>query len=59
MNLWFTGIAFNYLLWYRLQDWINPGYLQRMENRMRQENGTQFWLSPQHPGQDLQGMLAR
>jgi hypothetical protein len=47
MNLWMTGTALNYLVWYRLQDWINPGYLDRMERRMRENQGTTFWLSPQ------------
>jgi hypothetical protein len=47
MNLWMTGLALNYLVWYRLQDWINPGYLSRMEERMKKDQGTQFWLSPQ------------
>jgi hypothetical protein len=53
MNLWATSIFMNYLVWYRLQDWINPGYLQRTERRMRDQQGIQFWLSPQHPGQSL------
>jgi hypothetical protein len=47
MNLWMTGLALNYLVWYRLQDWINPGYLGRMEERMKKDQGTEFWLSPQ------------
>jgi hypothetical protein len=56
MNLWATSIFMNYLVWYRLQDWINPGYLARTERRMRDQQGVQFWLSPQHPAQSL-GML--
>ena len=54
MNLWMTGVFMNYLVWYRLQDWINPGYLQRMEKRMQQNQGEKFWLSPQNPGRSLQ-----
>ena len=47
INLWMTSLALNQLVWYRLQDWINPGYTQRMEQRMKKDQGTQFWLSPQ------------
>lgn len=53
MNLWMSNIFANYLVWYRLQDWINPGYTQRMERKMKDTQGQQFWLSPQNPGQSL------
>ena len=53
LNLWGSSIFMNYLVWYKLQDWISPGYLNRMERRMKTQQGTQFWLSPTHPGQSL------
>lgn len=46
MNLWATSLAANTLVWHRLQEWINPGYLARSERRQRDQQGTQFWLSP-------------
>lgn len=46
MNLWATSLALNTLVWHRLQEWISPGYLQRSEQRQRELQGTQFWLSP-------------
>lgn len=46
MNMWGTQEAMNYLVWYRLQDWLAPGYLQRMEKRMKDQQGQQYWLSP-------------
>lgn len=45
-NMWWTAKAFDYLLMYRLQEAINPGYLDRMERRMKDQQGTQFLLSP-------------
>jgi len=53
LNLWGSSIFMNYLVWYKLQDWISPGYLRRMEQRMKNQQGVQFWLSPSHPGQSL------
>jgi hypothetical protein len=36
MNMIYTRAAFDYLITYRLQEWLNPGYLQRMEQGMKQ-----------------------
>ncbi len=46
VDMWWTFKAFDYLVTYRLLDWINPGYLDRMEQRMRKQQGIQFLLSP-------------
>jgi len=46
MNLWATSLGMNTLVWHRLQEWINPGYLARSERRQRDQQGTQYWLSP-------------
>jgi hypothetical protein len=46
MNLWLTSWATNALIWNRLQEWINPGYLQRSEQRQRQQSGIQYLVSP-------------
>jgi len=46
MNLWATSLAFNTLIWHRLQEWISPGYLKRSEQRQSQLQGTHFWVSP-------------
>jgi hypothetical protein len=45
-NLWFSGLAMDTLVWHRLQEWINPGYLKRAQRRQEQQSGTKFWLSP-------------
>ncbi len=45
-NLFYTRIALDYLVLYELQEAMNPGYLRRMERRVREENGQEFWLKP-------------
>ena len=34
------------MIWYQLQETINPGYLSRMEKRIKRENDQEFWLPP-------------
>lgn len=46
MNLFYTRIALDYLILYRIQESMNPGFLRRMERRVEKENGQQFWLRP-------------
>lgn len=46
MNLWLTHHATDALIWHRLQEWINPGYLQRTEQRQKELSGTQFLIAP-------------
>lgn len=46
LNLFYTRIALDYLLFYRIQEWMNPGYLARMEQRVRSQNNQEFLLPP-------------
>lgn len=46
INLFYTRAALDYLLFYHMQEAINPGYLRRMERRIERENDQQFWLPP-------------
>lgn len=46
MNLFYTRTALDYLILYRIQESMNPGYLRRMESRTRKENNQEFWLPP-------------
>ena len=46
LNMVYTRMAVDYLFMYRFQEWMNPGYLQRMEQRMKQKSGIDFWLKP-------------
>lgn len=45
-NLFYVKGAFDYLLWYQMQEAINPGYLRRMERRVKRDNDQEFWLPP-------------
>lgn len=45
-NIFWANAALKYLLFYRLQEMINPGYLRRYEHGVQQNQGQQFWLSP-------------
>lgn len=46
VNLYYTRIAADYLIFHSLQESVNPGYLERSERRMRQQTGQTYWLSP-------------
>ena len=55
MNLWATSWAMNALVWHRLQEWISPGYLQRAEQRQKQQEGAHFLISPAKTDQFITG----
>lgn len=46
LNLFYTRMALDYLLVYQAQEKLNPGYLRRMERRLKKENNQTFLLSP-------------
>lgn len=46
LNLFYTRIALDYLAFYRLQEWMNPGSLSRMESEMQQRTGQSFIAPP-------------
>jgi len=45
-NLWMTRVLFNQMIAYKTYEALSPGYTQRMMNRMRKENGQEFYISP-------------
>ena len=45
-NLWYTRAALDYLLFWRAQEAIDPGWAARYQRRVEKENGTEFWLKP-------------
>jgi len=45
-NIFYANAALKYLLFYRLQEMINPGYLRRYEHSVQQNQAQKFWLSP-------------
>jgi hypothetical protein len=46
MNLFYTRLALDYMVFWRLQEYLNPGYLKRMERRTKQENDQEYLLRP-------------
>ncbi|MBS1088136.1 hypothetical protein [Gluconobacter wancherniae] len=46
LNTFYGKMAMQYLVYYRLQEMMNPGYLQRFQNKVQQQNNQSFWLSP-------------
>jgi len=46
VNLFYTRAALNYLVFYRLQETMNPGYLRRMERETEKDNAQGFLLRP-------------
>lgn len=46
VNLWYTRLALDHLLFFHVQEAINPGYLQRMQRRVEREHDQSFWWAP-------------
>jgi hypothetical protein len=45
-NLWYTKAALDYHVFYQMYEWMNPGYLSRMEQRRRQAGLPDFRYPP-------------
>ena len=45
-NLFYTRIALDYMILYGVQESMNPGYMRRMEKRIKKQNNQTFWLEP-------------
>jgi hypothetical protein len=58
MNLWMTHHVTDALIWHRLQEAINPGYLQRSEQRQKELSGTQFMIAPSKVDRFVTGKAA-
>ena len=46
VNLFYTRMALDYLLLYRIQEELNPGSLRRMERKVEKENNQTFIVPP-------------
>lgn len=61
MNLWYTRLALDHLLFYHAQEAANPGYLRRMKRRVEREHGQSWWWAPTdnlpESGPDLKQMF--
>lgn len=47
VNLFYTRAALDYLVLYHIQEAMNPGYLRRMEQRMKKDNNQEFLFPPE------------
>ena len=60
MNLWYTRLAIDHLLFYTVQEAANPGYLRRMK-RSVERDGRSWWWAPDdglpESGPDLKQMF--
>ncbi len=45
-NLFYTQAALDYLVLFQMQEWVNPGSLERMEKRMERERGQRYIIPP-------------
>lgn len=45
-NIWYTRWALDYLVLWRLQEQMSPGYLRRMERRAEKREGSSFLVDP-------------
>jgi hypothetical protein len=46
MNMIYTKMAFDHAIYYRLMEYLSPGYLERYERTMKDKAGQEFWLRP-------------
>jgi hypothetical protein len=45
-SLWYTKAATDRLIFFQLQEYFSPGYVDRMKDRARERNGTTYWWDP-------------
>ena len=48
-NLFYTRIALDYLILNEVHEMLSPGYLRRMEQRIKKDHGQSFFISPSSP----------
>ncbi|WP_394694879.1 hypothetical protein [Pseudoxanthomonas japonensis] len=46
LNIFYAKVTLDYLIFYRIQEWMNPGSLRRMEERIREQTGQEFIAPP-------------
>lgn len=46
VNLFYTRLAWDYLINWRVEEFLNPGFLKRSEASTKRNTGQTFWLQP-------------
>jgi hypothetical protein len=54
-SLWYSKAILDHLIFQQMQEAMNPGYLRKMERRLQQETGQEYWWEP---GTGPEGMQA-
>lgn len=49
LNLFYARIVLDHLVFYKMQEAMNPGYLHRYEQQVKKQNNQTFWLRPSQP----------
>ncbi|WP_447439267.1 hypothetical protein, partial [Salmonella enterica] len=57
LNLFYSRIVLDHLLFYSIQEALNPGSLRRTEQRIQKENDQQFLIRPSQSYIDTAGAL--
>ena len=50
-NLFYTKPVIDYLLWYNIQEMLDPGSLDRLESKVEEQNSQEFFASPSEAAQ--------
>lgn len=48
-NLYYARAALDHILFNKAQEALNPGYLRRMERRLHEQSGQEYWWKPSDP----------
>lgn len=46
VNLWYTRAALDHAVFHQVQEYLSPGYLDRMRQRVADDTGQEFWWQP-------------
>ncbi len=46
LNMWYTSSVLDRAFMNELQDWMSPGYIEKMERRLRRGTGQEYWWAP-------------
>ncbi len=42
-NIFYTRLALDYMLWWQMSEYLNPGWAQNFERRVYDETGQEFF----------------
>lgn len=45
-NVFYSRLAMDYLLWWQMAEYLNPGFARRYEQRVREDTGQEYFVRP-------------